>query len=110
MQSLGKVFAMVLLAITSLASAICAAYLLSILWQGRWQYPVVAVGFIATVLIAVFGIVGVAIVTTPGQSRPSAVRRASCLILAYSATSGAFHLLLLANCPLSCGNRILAEA
>ena len=110
MQRLGKVCATVLLAVISLASAICAAYLLSILWQGRWQYPVVAVAFIVSSLIAVLAIAGVAVITTRGQSSPSTVRRASYLVLTYSAVSGASFLLLLANCSLSCGNRILSEA
>jgi hypothetical protein len=110
MKSLGKVCATALLAIISLASAICAAYLLSILWQGRWRYPVVAVAFSASTLIAVLAIVGVAVITRRGQSCPSAVRRASYLVLTYSAISGTSFFLLLANCSLSCGNRILAEA
>jgi hypothetical protein len=80
------------------------------LWWGRWQYPVVAVAFIASVVLAVLAIVGIAVITTRGKVNASAAPRASLLVFTYAAASGAFFLLVLANCSLSCGNRILAEA
>ena len=108
MQSPGKFSATVFLAIMALACAISAAYLLSILRLGQWQYLGVAVAFIATALMAVLALVGVAAITTRGHGNHSTVRRASLLVLTYAAASGASFLLLV-NCSLSCGNRILAE-
>src|SRR5215471_2097197 len=106
MQSPGKFSAIVFLAILALACAISAAYFLSILRWGHWQYPGVAGALIASALTAVFALVGVAAITTRGQGNHSTLRRASLLVLTYATASGA-SFLLLANCSLSCGNRVL---
>jgi uncharacterized integral membrane protein len=109
MQSPGKVSATVLLSIFAFACATSAAYLFSILSWGHWKYPVAVVAFGASIVLAVIAIAGIAAITTHGKVKASAVRCAL-LICAYAAASGAFFLLVLANCSLSCGNRILAEA
>src|SRR5260370_5280270 len=108
MQILGRVSATLLLSIFAFACASSATYLFSILWWGHWKYTVAVVAFGASILLAVLAIAGIAAITTRGKVKASAIR-ASLLIFAYAAASGACFLLVLANCSLSCGNRILAE-
>jgi hypothetical protein len=108
MHSLGKVLGIALLSITALVCSTVAAYLLSMLWWGKYQVVVIAA--IASAFLAVLAIAGVAAITARPRNTASVLRLASLLAAGCATASAGLYFLLLANCSLSCGNRILTEA
>jgi hypothetical protein len=109
MRITGKIATTVSLAICAIGLATFAGYLLSILWQGQWKYPELVVPTVGTATAAVLAVAVIAVIKRRHRGTGAIVRMTVLLIAGCNLSAAGLFFLLLANCSLSCGNRIMAD-
>ncbi|HLJ48203.1 MAG TPA: ATP-binding protein [Bryobacteraceae bacterium] len=105
----GKIAATVSLAICAIGLATFAGYLLSILWQGHWKYPELVLPTVVTATAAILAVGVIAVINRRHLGAGAIVRMTALLIAGCSLSAAGLFFLLLANCSLSCSNRIMAD-
>ena len=110
MSHAGKLVSIVLLSVFALGLATLAEYLFSILWIGEWAYLELIAPICASVVAATLALGIVASINRRHRGIAAVVRLAALLSLGCFTSAAGLFFVVLANCSLSCGNKIVAES
>jgi len=109
MRITGKTATTASLAIWAIGLAMFAGYLLSILWWGQWKYSELVVPTVGAATAAIVAVAVIAVINRRHRGTGAILRLTALLITGCSLFTAGLFSLLLANCGLSCGNRIIAD-
>jgi hypothetical protein len=110
MREVGKLASIALLSVLALGCATLAGYLVSILWAGRWAYPELVAPICGSVVAATIALGVIAFLYMRHRGIAAVVRLTALLTLGCFTVSAGLFFVVLANCSLSCGNKIVAES
>jgi hypothetical protein len=110
MRGAAKLTAIALSSVVALGAATFAGYMLSVLWAGKWKYTELIAPICGSVFAAVLAAGCVAYIGRRHRGAGAVVRLGALLALGCFTAAAVLFFGLLANCRLSCENRILAES